>query len=177
MVVHTTSILWVIASEKRGTTAVDEKRPAGADAGMQIWEYYRYGSLPASAAAPPLFLLVFPGYGRFAGWSDESYLPGYGHCQRPSGHGYAEKTLWFLALSKGSTQYSGIHSKVSQYALKYTDEKWMTEYLAAEDYGMDLSREMNLFVISGLSSLLISRHTEGFQNTPANGPDCLSDAV
>ena len=65
----------------------------------------------------------------------------------------------------------------TQYALKYTDEKWMTEYLAAEDYGMDLSREMNLFVISGLSSLLISRHTEGFQNTPANGPDCLSDAV
>ena len=58
--------------------------------------------------------------------------------------------------------YSGMHSKVSQYALKYTDSKWMTEYLAAEDFGMDLSREMNLFVISGLSSLLISWHTEGF---------------
>lgn len=62
--------------------------------------------------------------------------------------------------------YSGMHSKVSQYALKYTDERWMTEYLAAEDFGMDLSREMNLFVISGLSSLLISWHTEGFQKTP-----------
>ena len=62
--------------------------------------------------------------------------------------------------------YSGMHSKVSQYALKYTDEKWMTEYLVAEDFGMDLSREMNLFVISGLSSLLISWHTEGFQKTP-----------
>lgn len=62
--------------------------------------------------------------------------------------------------------YSGMHSKVSQYTLKYTDEKWMTEYLAAEDFGMDLSREMNLFVISGLSSLLISWHAEGFQKTP-----------
>ena len=62
--------------------------------------------------------------------------------------------------------YSGMHSKVSQYALKYTDAKWMTEYLDAEDFGMDLSREMNLFVISGLSSLLISWHAEGFQKTP-----------
>ena len=62
--------------------------------------------------------------------------------------------------------YSGMHSKVSQYALKYTDSEWMKEYLAAEEFGMDLDNEMNLFVISGLSSLLISWHAEGFQKTP-----------
>ncbi len=62
--------------------------------------------------------------------------------------------------------FSGMHSKFIQYALKFTDEKWMAEYLAAEDFGMDLSREMNLFVISGLASMLISWHTEGFQKTP-----------
>lgn len=62
--------------------------------------------------------------------------------------------------------YSGMHSKFIQYALLYTDEEALKEYLSLEDLGMDLSREINLFVISGLSSLLISWHAEGFQKTP-----------
>ncbi len=61
--------------------------------------------------------------------------------------------------------YSGMHSKFIQYALKYTDEKRLKEYLSVHDLGMDLSREMNLFIISGLSSLLISWHADGFQKT------------
>ena len=62
--------------------------------------------------------------------------------------------------------YSGMHSKLAQYALKYTDAEMLKEYLSIDDLGMDLSREMNLFVISGLSSLLISWHAEGFQKSP-----------
>ena len=62
--------------------------------------------------------------------------------------------------------YSGMYSKFIQYARKYTDEDMLKEYLSVDDLGMDLSREMNLFVISGLSSLLISWHAEGFQKSP-----------
>ena len=62
--------------------------------------------------------------------------------------------------------YSGLYSKFVQYALKYTDEENLKEYLSNDDLGMDLSREMNLFVISGLFSLLISWHEEGFQKSP-----------
>ena len=62
--------------------------------------------------------------------------------------------------------YSGMHSKLAQYALQYTDEKMLKDYLSVDDQGMDLSREMNLFVVSGLASLLISWHAEGFQKSP-----------
>ena len=62
--------------------------------------------------------------------------------------------------------YSGMHSMITQYALKYADEEMLKSHLSVDDLGMDLSREMNLFVISGLSSLMISWHTEGFQKTP-----------
>ena len=75
--------------------------------------------------------------------------------------------FWFLhkhvlsALAR-----SGMHSKIVQYALKYADEDALKNHLSTDDLGMELSREMNLFVISGLSSLLISWHAEGFQKTP-----------
>jgi hypothetical protein len=46
------------------------------------------------------------------------------------------------------------------------DEESLKKYLPVHDLGMDLSREMNLFVISGLSSLMISWHADGFQKTP-----------
>lgn len=62
--------------------------------------------------------------------------------------------------------YSGMYSRFFQYALKYTNEETLKEHLSVDDLGMDLSREMNLFVISGLSSLLISWHAEGFRKTP-----------
>lgn len=62
--------------------------------------------------------------------------------------------------------YSGMYSKFIQCALKYTNEETLNEYLSVDDLGMDLRREMNLFVISGLSSLLISWHAEGFQKSP-----------
>lgn len=62
--------------------------------------------------------------------------------------------------------YSGMYSKFIHYARKYSDETTLKEYLSGDDLGMDLSREMNLFVICGLSSLLISWHAEGFQKSP-----------
>lgn len=61
---------------------------------------------------------------------------------------------------------SDMQSKMVQYALLYADEEVLEKHLSAEDLGMGLSREMNLFVISGLSSLLISWHGEGFQKSP-----------
>ena len=50
--------------------------------------------------------------------------------------------------------------------MRYSNQDSLKKYLPVNDLGMDLSREMNLFVISGLSSLMISWHTEGFQKTP-----------
>ena len=61
---------------------------------------------------------------------------------------------------------SGMYTKITQYALKYADTETLKKYLSDEDLKMDLTREMNLFVISGLSSLLISWHAEGFRKTP-----------
>ena len=61
---------------------------------------------------------------------------------------------------------SGMYTKITQYALKYTDVETLKKYLSADDLEMELTKEMNLFVISGLSSLLISWHAEGFQKTP-----------
>lgn len=61
---------------------------------------------------------------------------------------------------------SGMQSKITEYALRYADEEALKKHLSPDDWGMDLSREMNLFVISGLTSLLISWHAEGFQKSP-----------
>ena len=61
---------------------------------------------------------------------------------------------------------SGMYTKITQYALKYTDTEALKKHLSDEDLKMELTKEMNLFVISGLSSLLISWHAEGFQKTP-----------
>ena len=75
--------------------------------------------------------------------------------------------FWFRnkALLNGLA-HSGMHSKIAEYAMRYTDEESLRKYLPAHDQGMDLSREINLFVTSGLSSLIISWHAEGFQKTP-----------
>ena len=61
---------------------------------------------------------------------------------------------------------SGMYTKITQYALKYADTEALKKHLSDEDLKMELTKEMNLFVISGLSSLLISWHAEGFQKTP-----------
>ena len=66
----------------------------------------------------------------------------------------------------GALANSGMHSKIVQYALKYADEEALKNHLSTDDLGKGLSREMNLFVVSGLSSLLISWYAEGFQKTP-----------
>ena len=60
--------------------------------------------------------------------------------------------------------HSGMHSKLTQYALKYTHSEILKGHLSPKD--MELGQEINLFVISGLSSLLISWYTDGFQKTP-----------
>lgn len=61
---------------------------------------------------------------------------------------------------------SAMHSKLVQYTLKYANGDAIEENLSAEDLDQGLGREINLFIISGLSSLLISWHQEGFQKTP-----------
>lgn len=61
---------------------------------------------------------------------------------------------------------SGMYSKIAEYAMRYTDEEPLRKYLPVHDQGMDLSREMNLFVTSGLSSLMVSWHADGFRKTP-----------
>ena len=62
--------------------------------------------------------------------------------------------------------HSGMDGKVTEYAMRYSNRDSLKKYLPVNDPGMDLSREMNLFVISGLSSLMISWHAEGFLKTP-----------
>ena len=61
---------------------------------------------------------------------------------------------------------SDMRSKIAEYAMRYSNEESLKKYLIPHDPGLDLSREMNLFVTSGLSSLIISWHAEGFQKTP-----------
>ena len=61
---------------------------------------------------------------------------------------------------------SDMRSKIAEYAMRYSNEESLKKYLIPQDPEMDLCREMNLFVTSGLSSLIISWHAEGFQKTP-----------
>ena len=75
--------------------------------------------------------------------------------------------FWYCHKSLlNALAYSGMHSKITEYAMRYANVESLKKYLPVHDLGMDLSREMNLFVISGLSSLMISWHAEGFQKTP-----------
>ena len=62
--------------------------------------------------------------------------------------------------------YSGMYGKLVEHTLKYAENNSVTEYLSESQKTMDLNRELQLFVISGASSLLISWHAEGFQKTP-----------
>lgn len=62
--------------------------------------------------------------------------------------------------------HSGMYSKITEYAMRYTDGEALKKHLSGNDLGMELSRELNLFVISGLSSLMFSWHADGFQKTP-----------
>ena len=61
---------------------------------------------------------------------------------------------------------SGMYSKIVEYAMRYTNKESMKKYLPAHTSEMDLSQEMNLFVITGLASMMISWHADGFQKTP-----------
>lgn len=62
--------------------------------------------------------------------------------------------------------HSGMYSKITEYAMQYANEESLKKHLPAHGPGADLSREINLFVISGLASLMISWHAGGFQKTP-----------
>lgn len=75
--------------------------------------------------------------------------------------------FWFCHKSLlNALDYSGMHSKIAEYAMRYTNTESLKKYLPTHASGMDLSKEMNLFVISGLASLMISWHADGFQKTP-----------
>lgn len=72
---------------------------------------------------------------------------------------WLERKALLSALSR-----SNMHSKLVQYTLKYSSEDALEQSLSRED--LDLGKEINLFVVSGMSSLLISWHQEGFRKTP-----------
>lgn len=72
---------------------------------------------------------------------------------------WLERKALLSALSR-----SNMHSKLVQYTLKYSNEDALKQSLSRDD--LDLGKEINLFVVSGMSSLLISWHQEGFRKTP-----------
>jgi len=69
-------------------------------------------------------------------------------------------------LLLGALIRSEMHGKIAEYSLKYTDSGALKKYLSDEELGMDISREMMLFVVSGLSSLLVGWYADNFQKTP-----------
>jgi AcrR family transcriptional regulator len=62
--------------------------------------------------------------------------------------------------------HSGMHSKITEYAMRYANAESLKRHLPGNAPGADLSREINLFMISGLASLMIYWHADGFQKTP-----------
>lgn len=62
--------------------------------------------------------------------------------------------------------YSGMYSKITEYAIRYANEAAPKKHLPVHNPDADLSRDINLFMISGLSSLMISWHGDGFRKTP-----------
>lgn len=61
---------------------------------------------------------------------------------------------------------SDMHSALVRYTLQYAGADTILQNLSDEDLERELGPEINLFVISGMSSLLISWHQEGFRKTP-----------
>lgn len=59
-----------------------------------------------------------------------------------------------------------MHSKLVRYTMQYAGADTIRQNLSCEDLEMELEPEINLFIISGLSSLLLSWHQEGFRRTP-----------
>ena len=75
--------------------------------------------------------------------------------------------FWFRHRSLlNALAHSGMYSKITEYAMGYSNRESLKRHLPAQDPGMDLSQETNLFVITGLASLMISWHSDGFQKTP-----------
>lgn len=61
---------------------------------------------------------------------------------------------------------SHMHSKLVRYTMQYAGADTIRQNLSSEDLEMELEPEINLFIISGLSSLLLNWHQEGFRRTP-----------
>lgn len=61
---------------------------------------------------------------------------------------------------------SHMHSKLVRYTMQYAGADTIRQNLSCEDLEMELEPEINLFIISGLSSLLLNWHQEGFRRTP-----------
>lgn len=66
----------------------------------------------------------------------------------------------------GALARSGMYGKLVEYTLKYSSEQSLQAFLSPKDLDMDISREMRLFVICGMSSLLFGWYEEGFQQDP-----------
>ena len=61
---------------------------------------------------------------------------------------------------------SQMHGKLTEYTLKYVDEEVLKKNLTPDVLDLEISHEVNLFVVTGLASLLISWYLEGFRKTP-----------
>lgn len=61
---------------------------------------------------------------------------------------------------------SQMHGKLTEYTLKYVDEAVLKKCLSADALELEISHEVNLFVVSGLASLLVSWYKEGFRKSP-----------
>jgi hypothetical protein len=61
--------------------------------------------------------------------------------------------------------HSDMHSKLVRYTMQYAGADTILQNLSPEDLDAKLGPEINLFVISGLSSLLLSWHREGFRRS------------
>ncbi len=61
---------------------------------------------------------------------------------------------------------SGQTRKLYDYVLRYSSGASIRQYLAPDAEGLDLSREVSTYVITGFLSLVIAWHADGFRRTP-----------
>lgn len=61
---------------------------------------------------------------------------------------------------------SEMPGKLTEYTLKYVDEAVLEKSLNTDLSELEISHEVNLFVVTGLGSLLVSWYLEGFRKSP-----------
>ncbi len=62
--------------------------------------------------------------------------------------------------------HSGMMDKLFEYTLRFTDGLSIGNFLTEDGLQMDISREANMFIVTGSISLIIAWYQEGFRKTP-----------